>query len=556
MSVPGGAARWALAGVLAALAFGAWLRASLDPAAWWLNPDEGIYHQVATTARAEVADAVVRSNVHPALFYGLLRAAARGCDDPLALRALPLAAGLALILAAGWLGALAGGRAGGPGGAVGGAWLGAWATALSPALALQSLVLRPYTLAALAGAVALAALLRLLDTGRVRWALLASAAFTLSVLLLYADALLLAGVGLVLLGALCARRLDRRQVALLLLVGLPPAAALVVAYLTHLRPHVLGGALQGEAVEGWLRSSFARDPLRGLGLLSSATGYAWSRTLRPTVLLLGGLAALVALRRRRGFEGFLALAVAALAVAFSWARLLPLGGSRHALWLVPAQLAGLAAGAGLLLAWARAPRPVGWPARVPTRWALPGVVALLALPLAQRALRLALDPAQLVRTGPAPELLVTRADADAVAGFVAGHPEVPWLTDVQTAFLLMPYAPRDERVLVPVPDGSADTLAALGVSLRVLRAWSFPAAPAPGADPVERALGGLSTDGAAAGRVGLVLGGWGRNAALALSRAGAEGPAAGAEPLAAVLVTPAALRAWRQAQAATPASAR
>ena len=70
--------------------------ARLASTEYWFNPDEGLYHRVATLSSADEARAMARGLAHPPMHYWILRPLARLGEDPRTLR-LPL-----LLLLACW----------------------------------------------------------------------------------------------------------------------------------------------------------------------------------------------------------------------------------------------------------------------------------------------------------------------------------------------------------------------------------------------------------------------------------------------------------------------
>lgn len=510
MTCPAPPRRWLFAcGLLGALGLALLARLRLEPWAWWVNPDEGIFHLVATTPDDADAAAIIRGNAHPPLHYWTLRAlAAQGSDDLLLLRLPSLLAGLALVLALAWLGLLAGGGLG--------AAFGAAVGALSPDLVVQSVLLRQYTLQVLGLTLGLGALFRFLATGRVRWLVLLSPALTYAVLVHYASYVVVGGMGLVLLGLLLAGRLARRQVALLVLAYAPVLGAMAWQYAEHLRPYVIQGAAHLDAQAGWLKSRYRSDVGSGIRGLADAAATGLSRPLTGVLLVAGAYALGRALRRRTGLPVFLALAVVALAIALSMARLMPLGGGRHCDYLIPVFVALGARGLGDLRARLAAgvPAPSGSaaPGAWRSRWLSlrPGLLcAGLAAAVLARGLPLFLLDVPPPKADGAPEQVVRRDQAQAVATFLSRPSGAAWLTDHQTALLLLPLVPRSERRLLDDPDAGGRRFVAWGRSFHVLERWSFPVAAQGPDDPVERLLAALGRRGAVGdGRLGLVLGGW------------------------------------------------
>lgn len=541
-----------LLGVGAALVLAFAVRRNLDEAAWWFNPDEGVYHQVATLADRDLAQRVMQANAHPPLHFVLLHALA-GVDEGTTWLRLPsLIAGLLLVPALAYLGWLCGRHLG--------ALFAALMAAVAPALAVQSVVMRPYTLQVLALTLGLIGLLRALATGRARWYVLFSAGFTWAVLEQYASLLVVGAVGVALLGALLLRRLTRRQVLALLLAALPVAAACAWLYVTHLRPHVIGTRMHQEAQSGWLRGQYVLGAGEAVRALRRMAMYAFSRSLHGVVLLPGLLALGAALVRRRGLVEGVAAALFVLAAAASAAGTLPLGASRHSLHLLPVLVALGATGIGQIALWLSPRTPHEAPRA--RRWRL-GIAAALLLPAlgitAYRTLRV-LGPGVEQALGFAqPEHVVRRAAVDEVVARVREAGPATWLTDHQTSLLLMPFAERAARRFVSVPGAALQTLDALGCTFLVDPHWMWTEADGAADDSVEQALARLPADGPLGpGRVGLIIGGWGVSPALRIAeqlrasgRSAAVHEALGDAGLALVVVDVTALRAWRHERALT-----
>ncbi len=542
------------AGVLLAFVLGLLLRLRLGSADYWFNPDEGLYHQLATTPSPEVASAMTLGLAHPPLYYWILGPLVRLGEDPHTLRLPSLVAGVLAILAFGWLGSAAGSAEGGDVGSVAGAWFGSLVVALSPALALQSVVMRQYSLQALALALGLGALLHFLATHRLCWLVLCSAAFTAAVLLVYSSYLVVGGVGIVLLGALLARRLSRRQVAGLLCAFLPVLAVMAWSYFTHLKPVLIGGAAHREAQETWLNAHFVTNPAAGVSALRKAAGYAYSRVLLTVVLLPVLLSIGLACRRRKGFVGFATLAVAGLAVVLSWSGLMPLGGSRHSLYLVAVQVAAGASGVAWIVGRLSGPGATEAESLHRRRlWLAGGLSALLVGSVGTRLVLLARASASGAIDAEDEERVIRRTSIDALSTFLRNAAPTYWIMDMQTSMLLLPLVPRQGRLLFPEPAFEGRRLEGLGRTFAVVWRWNLPEAPAGPDDPVERALAWIAGHGDVSdGRVGVVTGGWGTSAAWSLAqdlRAQGQDAAVvafvGDERLAAVVVDTSALRAWR-----------
>jgi len=323
-------------------------------------------------------------------------------------------------------------------------------------------------------------------------------------------------------------------------------------YFTHVGPYILAAALPRWASETWLPGQYPRDLLQGLALLYGSAAHTYSHFMAWLVLLPAALAIGLSVKHRRGFSGFLVLATCCVSIAFSLLGLMPLGPSRHSLYLAPVYVCA----GGTAIAWMAArlappPFPASSAGSRGLRLALiSGLVLLVLLPtglylnrIVRTGLPAVLGPSRL-------EFPVSRQSVETAASFVRAAPVDAWLTDSQTAMLLMPLARREDRVLAPEPAFGGSHLDVLGQRMAVLKHWGIREAFVASDDSIETALRWLTaTSGKNDRRVGLVIGGWEFSEAFRLAmglRAAKIGPvlAAGDETIAAVLVDPAILRTW------------
>jgi hypothetical protein len=314
----------------------------------WLHADEGIYYVIAHEPLAR-AQAALAGNAHPPLYYWLLRAIAALGGDWVALRLPALVCGTAAIVAMYGLAAAAHGRLAG--------LLAALLLALSPGAIMLSQVARPYMAQLLLLLVALRGLWCWLQARAPRDLAVYALALALALLVHYATLIAAAGAGLLLLGLAAARRFARRDLAALALAHVPFALAAGWLFFTHIRPRLLGSALQEQAVGGWLREQFADD---AGGLWQSFVGvfdYLALPQIGP-VIALAFLAALAGCAWRRPALAGLAAGTLAIAMLLAALDLYPFGASRHSIHLAAVLLPvaaagavpGLAAGALALLA--------------------------------------------------------------------------------------------------------------------------------------------------------------------------------------------------------------
>jgi hypothetical protein len=539
--------------LLALFGAGAALRWRLLAQEHWVNPDEGTYLQIATSPDERLVDELIAGNAHPPLYYRLLRALAR-CDDRFErLRFSSFAAGVLAMLALAWLGFAAGGR----GGLVMGALLGA----MSRELIVQSCVLRPYALQVLMLAVALAAGLRWTATHRARFLLVASGAMTCAVWLQYQSIIIVSGIVLTMLGARVIQRLSRADAIRLTIALAPVIVSLVWLYFAHVRPSLLGSEIQQDAQARWLRLSFPDTTAKAFGRLWSTLRFVNGKALHDSAIVLALISIGAAMKSRRSVAAFIALGTMVSAAGFARAGLLPLGPSRHCLYLLPVLVATAADGLGVLIALMRAGRiaPRGRSSgAIMRRW---GGAALLVAIIALGTSRLAVV---FMRDDFTPfgdqsmEFAFSRSTVRAVAEALATSGRTHWVTDLQTHYLVMPAVSRAERRTMPRPGGGF-FLTWGGKRLHVAPTWTAPVASRESPDRFERLLTALEDERLFRdGRVGLILGGWDESIVWRMARdLGAESDGAGRiagligdEHLALAVVSLSDLRAWRARQTA------
>jgi hypothetical protein len=544
-------------GLVAALGLGLVFRLGLHPERWWFNPDEGYYYQVATTASVETAERVIRQNAHPPLHYKVLRWAAPFVDDVTELRYLSLIASLLGILAAGWLGGLCGAEMGGRWGRVVGVWFGAFSIALAPGILAQAVTLRPYSIGLFAVILAWGSFIRYVQTGRATWLPSLALGFLLAVLQMYSAFLLVLAVAVVFLGLLLTGKLKRQQVAGLSLAAAPALVAMGWLYATHLRPYLLRGGIRHWATTSWLPEAYPKSLVEAIPLSFGAAEHAFGDSLVWAVLIPAGVAVGLALVQRRGLPAVLLLVVAGIAVVAGRAGLMPLGPTRHSLYLAPVLMSAAAGGLGWLVGRFQAPATgTESPVQRRARWLVLAALALgFVVPVAVDALRMLREGPQAV-LGPArTELVVPRESMATVSGFVRDTSVTAWLTDWQTAQMLMPLARPEDRVLFPDPVFDGFRLNALGRRFLVVKNWHLAEAFSSREDRIDRAIEALAADpGSGDRRVGLIAGGEGISEAyrvvVALRASGVrEIVAAGDMHLAALLTEAENLRSWRRHRA-------
>ena len=312
----------------------------------WLNPDEGIYFQLAfARTGAHFFDGIL-NNAHPPLQYMLLRALGSVSDDFSWLRAPSLLAGTLAIYVMIRLGREAVDRRTG--------LLAGAALAFAPGAILLSQVMRPYALLLLLLTTAAWYALRAVRTGTGRDLAVHSVALGLALCTHYAAYLAAPAFGLLLLGD--AARRDRAprqrwqraaaQAGLLAVAG--------GAYWLHLRPVLIGGALHREAQNGWLAAYMPEGPLDAWLGFVGVQRYLFGAALEAPAVLLFVLGLGWLVTSGRGRLAWLSSGVVAAAVVAGLLHALPLGSTRHSSALAAFTLPVMAAPiAGL---WARGGR--------------------------------------------------------------------------------------------------------------------------------------------------------------------------------------------------------
>lgn len=317
---------WAI--LLAVLALGFGLRA-YGLGTYWVNPDEGIYFSTVTSQDSSIFWQEVGENAHPPLFYLLLRTFATLTSDFVVLRSLSCLLGCLAIFGAFLAVREVCGRD--TTGAVAGIAT-ALAVAVSPAMIELSTLIRPYMLQVSALFFALYYLARCLKDGSSR--AVAGYAVSISIALLthYSSLLALGAIGITLALLLICKQLNRRQVRLLAIAHAGPFLLILGLYCFHLRPNLMGSALQQDAFASWLRPFTVQtwtDPWR---LLFSFFTFL-SRELADIGVLLLFVAIGLAIRKRRPLVFGLPLAALLVAIAAAAAKKYPLGSTRHSIYL-------------------------------------------------------------------------------------------------------------------------------------------------------------------------------------------------------------------------------
>jgi hypothetical protein len=483
---------WALVSVAAVV--GLVLRAA-GPRVWWLNPDEGIYYSMATTPDWSQFWADVATNVHPPLFYLLIRGISTIDADFVSLRMLVVAWGVlaipALYLATS---ALAGRKAG---------LVAAFLVAIAPGAVMQSQIIRPYMPMLAVVGLLVWTFARFVDTRSPRWLAGYAALLVVAVLLHYSSVLVVACLGLSALLGLASGRLAVRDALRLGAAHVPAAAVVAALWLVHVSTLLVGP----EAPAGWddyLQPFFHAD-IGGLfeGLLGMFRFWA-GVPLGALALAVAWVGVAVACARGRALLVCWTVGSFILAAVLSWLALYPFGGSRHSAWLFASAVPAVALGFEFLVV-GRSPRHVL------------AAVVLIVLSVASRVLDRSPD-GTLVATPLSVERVVSREVIEKFRWRLESAKERGGLIilDHQTYFVLTPFL-RDATAVEPgTMHAGVRRLRWDGADVFVSGAWRLRADRAsPGAP--DHVLGFLSAiDGAfpdlqleTRERGELFFGGWG-----------------------------------------------
>ena len=306
---------------------------------FWINADEGIYYHVAN-APERIAKIVISLNVHPPLYYWLLRGIASIDSDFVWLRVPSLISGSLAIFAMYLLGRQSGGRVCGITSAL--------ILAFSPGAIMLSQVARPYMPMLLFVVLALFFLLRFISEGGTRNLWIYTALTVVALLFHYASFVIVATVlGLLaILGV--TRRLDAPARTGLAMAHIPIALVMVWLYFTHIGPSLTEIPIRMEALSARMGPSFVETPLEAWRSLIGLIEYIAGSTL-VGVASLAFLASLIACVVARKLVVVVLVAVALMvSIALSTLELYPFGGSRHSFHLAPLLILVVANGAGLL----------------------------------------------------------------------------------------------------------------------------------------------------------------------------------------------------------------
>jgi hypothetical protein len=307
---------------------------------YWINPDEGLFYDVATASPQRAAATITR-NANPPLYYHVLRSVAAAGGGVEWMRGLSLMAGVALLplvflIARRW----------------GGAAAGVLATLLlvnAQGAVWLSQVIRPYALQFVFLALGLLFLFRFLDRRRPTDAAIFGMSWAVALLLHYSTVVFF-GAAVAYTGVLALRReLQRRELLLLGGVFALLAALGLLLYVTHIAPHLQGSEIQAAAREGRLQAYFPSGFLEAVRNYMRFPNHAFGRPLSFAIpwLVPASLAFVGTGNRRQPMLIVLvAIAVAALLAILGQ---YPFGPTRHSTYLAVAMApAAAVAMAGLL----------------------------------------------------------------------------------------------------------------------------------------------------------------------------------------------------------------
>ncbi len=328
---------------MAALALAGFFLRFRGAAAYWLNPDEGMFLYAADRATLPAMLQAVNFQGHPPLFYLLLRGMLLFSGDVAWLRLLPVAAGTAAIPVAWHLARGAGGAAAGLAAAA--------IMAFAPGAVTVSQLLRPYALLVLWLLSAFRHLSRYLERRAARDLALYALFLCLALVTHYSATVVLAGLGLFLLVLLAGGAFSRREVPALAAAHAPSLVLAAALYAWQFAPR--GSPAAAIPSMRFLSEWYIRRPSDAWRLTIAALGYMYGA--KAAWAALAGIAAGLVLARRRGESAAwgLPLSVLAAALLFSLAGWYPYGGSRHSVYLLACLTVPLAVAAGRLFSLRR-----------------------------------------------------------------------------------------------------------------------------------------------------------------------------------------------------------
>jgi hypothetical protein len=330
----------AVALVAIALGFLLRLKAGLGT---YLNPDEATNYLIAHQANLAAVYHASLTNPHPPLYYFLLYFWRMLGDSEFMLRLPSMLAGTAFLwLAYRWIGETFGKSAG---------FTALLVLAFSPLLISMSAEVRSYSFLLLLLVAALWALQRVSDQPSVRRVVLFSLLLCLAILTHYSMLVVTLALGVYVLFRISRRELPEPAIKAWTWCQVVLAGLWFLLYVTHLA-HLKGSGMERSATDIWLRASYFHRgednllffPVRATGMLFR---YLFDSRLLGIPEALLALAGVVLLITRPPFPakrsgGWLLLLPFVIAGGLALAGVLPYGGSRQDIFLMPFAVAGIA----------------------------------------------------------------------------------------------------------------------------------------------------------------------------------------------------------------------
>lgn len=422
----------------------------------WLNPDEGIYYSMTAWSDIEPFWDEVAANAHPPLYYLLLRGIASWTPDFWYYRLFSVISGVLAIVGV-WLLVRAlfvdardtveterahespPARDAAIVATLGVALL----VAIAPGQILISQIIRPYAFLVATLALSFAGLVLWLRGGGLLALALHVGTTVLALLTHYSAFMIAPGMGFLVLLAFLRGVLRGRRVGVLALAQIPALVVVALLYVYHLRPRLVGSALEAQALAdgGWLRpfliGSWSEVWLHTQGFL----GYVAGLHAHPVVMLLVAIGVCASLARRDWRSLGLVLVVWATAVVLAAAGKYPVGATRHASWLLP--VFAIAVGAGLRAI-------LSLPARIASAaLAMLVLVGTFVGPEASRVLTLGYSMMRTQSEDPVPRRSV--GDFTAIQREIESKPGY-LITDMQSYYTLLPLYRRSRERAIKGPD--------------------------------------------------------------------------------------------------------
>ncbi|MCB9890524.1 MAG: hypothetical protein H6832_08250 [Planctomycetes bacterium] len=338
----------------------------------WLNPDEGIYYSMTVWRDSAQFWEEVAGNAHPPLYYMLLRGIASWTPDFTVLRLLSVVSGVLAIVGVHALARalFVGGTPAHDDGAhasqvgdessartraVAAALVAALFVALAPGQVTISQIMRPYAFLIATLSFGLAGLVLWARGGSWSALVLHVTCTSLALVTHYSAFLVAPTMVFVVLHAVLAGRLRGQRLIATFAAACVSLVIVVALYFWHLRPRLLGSALEAQAFdgEGWLAPFLIDSPLDLLthtkGFVSFHVGHAME--FAAFALVLTGI---VVSCLRRDVRTLLVLGTLwGTAILFAALGKYPFGASRHSLWMTP--MIAIAFGRGTTSLLARRP---------------------------------------------------------------------------------------------------------------------------------------------------------------------------------------------------------